>query len=460
MQTTESNSQPNKALFVLCMSAFLVPFMGSALNLALPEIGEHFSLDVVTLTWMATIYLLSSAIFQIPFARWADLFGRKKVYVLGVFVFSLSTLLCTFATSGAMLIVLRFLAGMGSAMLFGTNTAILTSIFPANQRGKVLGINTSVVYLSLAAGPFVGGMLTHYLGWQSIFYIPASIGFLAVVLSFFFLKGEWVESKGEKFDYVGGLLYGFGLFGLIYGFTQLPDPKGFLFLGGGILSFVFFSLHEHRCTFPIFNTKLISKNRIFALSSLSALINYAATSAVAFMLSLYLQYVRGFDANTAGLILISQACVQSIFSLLSGRLSDKINPSKLATLGMSIIVAGLTGMIFISPQMPIPVLIVFLVFLGIGFGIFSSPNTNVIMSSVEKKYYGQASATMGTMRLTGQAFSMGIAGMTLSLFVGGKKITPELYPDFMKSLHVTFIICAVLCVIGVYASAQRAKSKS
>ncbi len=457
MQVENSNSQSNKALLLLCMSAFLVPFMGSALNLALPGIGKAFSLDVVTLTWMATIYLLSSAIFQIPFARWADLIGRKKVYMLGVLIFSITTLLCAFATSGKMLILLRFLSGMGSAMIFGTNTAILTSIFPANQRGKVLGINTSVVYLSLAAGPFVGGLLTQYLGWQSIFYVPAGVGFLIVILSFFFLKGEWVESKGEKFDYVGSLVYGFGLSGLIYGFTQLPHFKGFLFLGLGILLFVIFVIYERKCASPVFNVKLISENKIFALSSLSALINYAATSAVGFMLSLYLQFVCGFDAQTAGLILISQACVQSFFSLISGRLSDKIEPSRLATLGMSIIVAGLIGMIFISPEMPVPVLIVFLILLGIGFGIFSSPNTNVIMSSVEKKYFGQASATMGTMRLTGQAFSMGIAGMALSLFVGDKKITPDVFPGFMKSLHVTFIIFAVLCVIGVYASSRRSK---
>ncbi|MDR3060690.1 MAG: MFS transporter [Dysgonamonadaceae bacterium] len=457
MKTKELDIQPNKALLVLCMSAFLVPFMGSALNLALPEIGKTFSLDVVTLTWTATAYLLSSAIFQIPFARWADLIGRKKVYTLGVFIFSVTTFLCGLATSGEMLIVLRFLAGMGSAMLFGTNTAILTSIFPANQRGKALGINTSVVYLSLAAGPFLGGFLTHYWGWQSIFYVSAAVGFVVVLLSFFFLKGEWIEAKGEKFDYIGSIVYGLGLLGLIYGFTQLPDWEGFLFLGIGMVLFLFFAYYERRYTSPVFNVNLISKNRIFALSSLSALINYAATSAVAFMLSLYLQYIGGFDARTAGLILISQACIQSVFSLISGRLSDKIPPSVLATMGMSIIVVGLTGMIFISPEMPVSVLIVFLVLLGIGFGIFSSPNTNVIMSSVEKKYYGQASATMGTMRLTGQAFSMGIAGMTLSLFVGGKKITPEVHPDFMKSLHITFIIFVLLCVIGIYASAQRTK---
>jgi MFS family permease len=175
------------------------------------------------------------------------------------------------------------------------------------------------------------------------------------------------------------------------------------------------------------------------------------------MMSLYLQYVRGFDVQNAGLILISQAIVQSLVSLYAGRLSDKFNPSMLSTSGMGIIVAGLAGFCFITVSTPVWLLIVLLVLLGAGFGLFSSPNTNVIMGSVEKKYLGQASATMGTMRLTGQAFSMGIAMMSISLFVGNKVITPELIPDFMKSFHITFLICAILCTGGTYASSFRTK---
>lgn len=453
-----SISQQNKALLVLCMSAFLVPFMGSALNLALPEISNRFSMKAVTLTWMATAYLISTAVFQIPFARMADLIGRKKVFILGVFFFSVCTILSGLSPSGDLLILLRFLSGIGSAMMFGTNIAILTAIFPPEKRGKALGINTAVVYSSLAAGPFLGGILTHYFGWQSIFYVCGSVGLLVVILSHFFLKQEWVESKGEKFDYRGSIIYGIGLLGLIYGFTELPHIYGFIWLFVGILSFVFFVIYEKKCLFPVFNVRLFSDNRVFALSSLAALINYASTSAVAFMLSLYLQYVKGFDARHAGLILISQACIQSVFSLLSGRLSDRILPSRLATTGMLIVVAGLFGMTFITSETPVYQLIVLLLLLGVGFGIFSSPNTNVIMSSVDKKYYGQASATTGTMRLTGQAFSMGIAGMAISLQVGNREIKPEVYPQFLQSMHITFIVFLCLCLIGVYASAQRIKN--
>ncbi len=457
MTQNTASIEPNKALLVLCISSFLVPFMGSALNLALPEISRVFSMKAVTLTWMATAYLISTAIFQVPFARMADLMGRKKVFMWGVLSFSIFTILCSFSPSGTILIILRFLSGMGSAMMFGTSTAILSSIFPGNKRGKALGINTAVVYFSLAAGPFLGGLLTHFWGWQSIFFVCGGIGLLVVIFSYFFLNAEWIEAKGQPFDYLGSTIYGIGLFGLIFGFTQLPKISGFCWLAGGIMSFILFVYFEKRNQYPVFNVRLFSSNRIFALSSLSALINYSATSAIAFMLSLYLQYVRGLDARHAGLVLISQACVQSLCSLVSGPLSDKIAASKLATSGMIIIVGGLIGLTFITISTPIPVIIIYLVLLGMGFGIFSSPNANVIMGSVDAKYYGQASATMGTMRLTGQAFSMGIAGMAIALQVGNRSIEPIVYPEFLKSMHITFVIFAVLCAIGVYASAQRTK---
>ena len=457
MSKESQTVQPNRVLLVLCTAAFLVPFMGSAINLALPEIGEAFSMKAVTLTWMSTIYLITTAIFQVPFARLADLIGRKKIFLLGVLSFSICTILSGFSPTGGALLALRSLSGLGSAMMFGTNMAILTAVFPPHQRGRAMGINVAVVYAALAAGPFLGGMLTHYFGWQSLFFATGVIGLLVVMLSHFYLKAEWVEAKGEKFDLVGSVIYGIALFGLIYGFTKLPSTDSFYWLSAGIILFVVFFLYERRLSSPVFNVKIFNGNRIFTLSSISMLINYAATSAVAFMLSLYLQYVRGFDARHAGLILISQACIQAIFSLLAGRLSEKIAPSRLATTGMAIIVLGLTGMSFITAETSVTLLVVLLVMLGIGFGIFSSPNTNVIMSSVDKKYYGQASATTGTMRLTGQAFSMGIAGMAIAINVGNRQITHEVYPELLQSIRVTLVIFAALCVVGVYASSQRTR---
>jgi EmrB/QacA subfamily drug resistance transporter len=454
-----SEVNPYKALFILCTAAFLVPFTGSAINLALPDISVRFSLNAVTLTWISTSYLISTAIFQVPFARIADLVGRKRIFLLGIVLFTLSSCFCGLATSGAMLIAFRALAGLGSAMLFSTNIAILTSVFPANKRGFALGINTVVVYLSLASGPFFGGMLTHYFGWQSLFYGCALMGLLVITLLFPFLKGEWIEAKGEKFDWCGSFIYAVALFGVVYGFTRLTNVVGIVCLCISILGFILFAKHENRHSFPVFNLNIFKKNKVFIFSSLAALINYSATFAISFMLSLYLQYIRGYDAHTAGTVLISQALVQAFFSYFAGKYSDRYSPFKLATSGMSIIVAGICGLIFLSDTTPIAYLIVLLILLGVGFGVFSSPNMNIIMSSVDKKQYGQASATAGTARLVGQTLSMSIATVVIYTQVGREKIVPELYPRFLNSMHITFAIFVFICLIGVYASTVSGKNK-
>ncbi|MDR2292241.1 MAG: MFS transporter [Prevotellaceae bacterium] len=447
----------NSVLFVLCLASFLVPFMGSAINLSLPQIGKSFAMGAVSQSWIATIYLITTAIFQVPFARLADLLGRKKMFVSGLMLFSISTFLCGLSPSGTMLIVLRAVSGLGCAMMFGTNMAILVSVFPPQNRGKAIGINTAVVYFALASGPFFGGIITHNLGWQSLFYFIGFTGFAVALFSIVVLKSEWTEAKGEKFDYIGSAIYALGLFGLIFGFSELPGMYGYIFITTGIICLAAFVFYELKYKQPVFNIRIFSGNKIFGLSCLSALLNYACISAVAFMLSLYLQYIRGFNAQKAGLILIVQACIQCLVSLYAGRLSDRLNPSALATSGMAVIVAGLAGLIFVSTETSMLFIILLLFLSGFGFGLFSSPNSNIIMSSVDKKYYGQASATMGTMRLTGQAFSMGIATMAISLSVGNKAITPELHAGFMKSFHITFIICTVLCIAGVYTSSFRIK---
>lgn len=454
----EKKVNPSRILLVISMAAFLVPFMGSALNLALPDIGTQFSLNAVSLTWISTAYLIATAIFQIPFARIADMFGRKKVFILGILIFAISSYLCGVATSGAYLIAFRALSGLGSAMIFGTNMAILTSVFPPNQRGKALGINAAVVYASIASGPFFGGMLTHYFGWQSVFFAGAAFAFVVAVFAFFFINGEWIEAKGEKFDWLGSVIYAVALFGVIYGFSELPHWSGFVWIGVGIASFALFAFQEYRCAYPVLNFRLFKGNRVFVFSSLAALINYAATYAISFMLSLYLQYVRGYDARHAGFILISSAVVQSLCTYFAGRLSDRFSPFKLATLGMSVIVVGLIGFLFLTVTTPVYLIVVLLIFTGVGFGIFSSPNTNIIMSSVDKKSYGQASATTGTVRLVGQSFSMGIAAMAISLRVGEQQIVKETHGQFMESMNITFIIFLILCLVGVYASTVSGKN--
>ncbi|MDR0420357.1 MAG: MFS transporter [Prevotellaceae bacterium] len=450
----------NSALFVLCLSSFLVPFMGSAINLSLPQIGEALSMGAISQSWIATAYLISTAVFQVPFARLADLSGRKKMFIAGLMLYAVSTFMCGLAPSGAVLIIMRAVSGMGSAMIFGTAMAILVSIFPPQDRGKAIGINTATVYLALASGPFLGGIITHNAGWQCLFYIMGALGFAVAIFSTVILKNEWTEAKGERFDYRGSIIYAVSLFGIIFGFSELPNTLGFVLVAVGIICSVAFVFYELKCIQPVFDVRIFRGNKVFGLSCLSALLNYACTSAVAFMMSLYLQYIRGFSPQNAGLILVIQACIQCPVSLYAGRLSDRLNPSILATVGMGIIAAGLAGLVFVSTDTSMMFIILLLFLLGFGFGLFSSPNSNIIMSSVDKKYYGQASATMGTVRLTGQAFSMGIATMAISMSTGNKIISPELHSGFMQSFHITFLICIALCIAGIYASSFRVKHKA
>jgi len=196
---------------------------------------------------------------------------------------------------------------------------------------------------------------------------------------------------------------------------------------------------------------------VFALSNVSALINYASTFALTFMLSLYLQFVLGMDAHQAGMILIAQPVMMAIVASFSGRLSDKKNPRYLAALGMAISMFGLLILTFINQTTSLTFIVIGLAILGFGFGLFSSPNTNVVMSSVDKKIYGTASATLATMRSTGMMFSMAIASLSMHLFLGNQKINPSNIPDFIKSTKSVFIIFTILSFIGVFLSLAKRK---
>lgn len=447
-------------LFVICLASSLVPFMGSALNLALPYINKDLSLNAIMSGWVPTSYMLSTAILQIPCARMADMIGRKKVFLWGVILLTIFSVLSGFATTGVTLIIYRFLAGIGSAMMFGTSTAILTSLIPAEKRGKAMGMVAASVYFSLAAGPFIGGILTQYLNWHSIFFVSAIISLIVAVGGYYIIKEDWKEEVKSRFDTVGSVLFAIGLSALIYGFTVLPHIQGFIFIGVGIVVLFLFALYEKKQEFPVFNIRVFLQNSMFRMSSLSALINYSATFAISFMLSLYLQYVRGLSPRDAGLILIIQSVVQAVASLKSGSLSDKMSPTFLATLGMGIITIGLFGLCFITETTSYYFICGMMILLGLGFGIFSSPNTNIIMSSVERKHYGLASATMGTMRLTGQSLSMGIAIMAISIMIGNIDLSLAPHPQFIKSMRVTFIIFLVLCIFGTYASSIRRKKSN
>jgi EmrB/QacA subfamily drug resistance transporter len=445
------------ALLVTTLGAFLIPFMGSSVNIALPTIGKEFGMDALFLSWVTTSYLMSAAIFLIPFGRISDIYGRKKIFLFGFILYTFSSFFCAVSPSATFLISFRALSGMGASMTFSTGVAFLISIYPPGERGKVLGINVAAVYSGLSCGPFLGGLLTQYLGWRSIFLINIPLGLLIIFVTLWKLKGEWTEAKGEKFDVVGSILFSFTLLTIMYGFSQLHGIRGipFILLGaGGVFLFVKW---ETKTESPIFNIDLFKENKVFAFSNLAALINYSATFAVSFLMSLYLQFIKGFHPQEAGMILVSQPVMQAIFSPLAGKLSDRIEPRLVASIGMGITALGLFFFTLLDQKTTTPFIISCLILIGVGFALFSSPNTNAVMSSVEKKFYGVASGTLGTMRATGMMFSMGLVMLIFALYMGRTQITPSYYPLFMKSLKTGFIIFTALCVAGIFASLSRGR---
>jgi len=444
-------------LLVTTIASFIFPFALSSVNIALPTIAKELSLDAVTLSWIATAYLLSSAALQVPFGRIADIYGRKKIFTFGTVIVTLSSLLSGMANSATMLISCRVFQGIGSAMVIGNAAALLITVFPANDRGKVLGINVAAVYMGLSLGPVLGGVLTHHLGWRSIFFLSALLGLVVIGVTLWKLKGEWTGAKGERFDLVGSVIYVLGLVALIYGFTLLPAMSGVWLIIGGAIGLSAFTRWEMRTRSPVLDISLFRNSKAFTFSNLAALINYSATWAISFLISLYLQYLKGFNPESAGLILVAMPAMQAILSPLAGRLSDRIEPRLIASAGMALTTVGLIIFIFLNKETPLGLIVGNLILMGFGFALFSSPNTNAVMSSAPKAAYGVASATLGTMRAVGMVLSMGVAMLMFALYIGRVQITPEYYPLFQESMNVSFIIFAVLCFGGIFASLARGK---
>jgi len=445
-------------LTVTAFASFLTPFMGSSVNLALPSIGNEFGANAVTLNWIVSSYMLSTSMLLLPAGRVGDILGRKKVFTAGLVIFTLTMILLTFTPNITWLIGARVLQGLGSAMLFGTNMAILTSVFPPGERGRAMGINVTAVYTGLASGPFLGGLLTRYLGWRSIFAFLVPMGIISLILIRTKMKEEWAEAKGESFDWQGAVIYGLSLAALMYGFSKLPSAAGWVITAAGLILMPLFIIREKKTKYPLFDITLISKNRVFAFSNLAALIHYAATSAIGFFLSLYLQYIKDLGPRDAGFVLMCWPLTMALISPAAGKLSDKQNPGVLASIGMAITSAGLIMLCFLTAGTSVVFVIAILVIMGIGFSLFSSPNSNAVMSSVEKKQLGNASGMLGTMRNVGQTFSMAIALMLLALFMGQARVDPSNYPQLLGAMKTGFIIFSVLCIAGIFASLARNNS--
>ena len=442
-------------LLVASLASFLVPYTGSSITVALPAMAAQFTADAVTLGWITSAYIVSAALFIVPLGRLADICGRKKIFLLGVLIFSIASLASALAPSVGILIAARFIQGIGGAMIFATSVAIVTQVYGQGERGWALGIVIATVYAGLSLGPFLGGILTDRFGWPAIFLVNVPLGLITIALTLQGVKHEWADAAGERFDLTGALVYGTMLFTGIFGMLLLPDYGGLVWLSAAVCLAITFVWWERRCKSPLFDLNIFSRNRTFVFSNIAAMINYGATFAVAVLLSLYLQYIQGFSAEMAGFILVAQPVVQTLFSPIAGKLSDRIEPRIVATAGMAITTAGLSFFIFLTPSTPLYAIVLALMALGFGYALFSSPNTNAIMSSVDKKYLGIASGMVATMRSLGQVLSMAIAMFCFSVFIGTASITPAVFPALMTSITISFLIFTGLCIIGIGTSYVR-----
>ncbi len=454
----ENDTAAKYTLLICTLASFLAPFMGSALNLALVDIQQDLNGNQMLLNWLVASFLLASAPLMLIFGRLGDMRGRRDLFIAGLASFGVAALACALAPSIYWLLFCRVVQGMGAAMMFSTGMAILTAAFPPEKRGHVLGINAAAVYSGLALGPVLGGFLTHWLGWRSIFFamalvaIPAAFGALAR------LPNDRRKLAYQEFDKSGAVVIAMSLVLLMYGASTLnTNPISPWLAGAGLAGMALFWVVEKKAAHPILNISVFSGNTVFIFSNLAALLNYCATFAVNFLMSLYLLTVRGLDSQHAGMLMLVQPVLMTAVSPLAGKLSDRFPPQIISSVGMGMTAIGTFLLTYLSADTSDTVVIGLFILLGTGFGLFASPNNNAIMSSVEKSLYGVASSSMGTMRMVGQAISMAIVAFIFARDLGPVKVGPEVAPQLLISTHTAFYVFCALCVLGIFASFARGR---
>ena len=455
-----TETQRQRTLIMVLINAFTTPLMLSAVNVALPGIAEALKLDAVSLSWIPMIYLMASAMFVFIFGRLADVHGRKRIFLCGTFFVIISSVFAAMAESAVAILCARFFQGVSAAMLYATQVAIVSSIYPPKERGKAIGLTVSMIYLGLSIGPLLGGYAIELYGWRSSFLLHIPLAILVLMIGIFLVKDEW-KAEGESFiDLRGGLIYAAGIASLCYGVSQLPDTVALPYLLFSIVLILIFIYLQYQVKQPLLDVRLLLSNRNFSFSCLASLIMYTATFANVVLISLYLQYLKDFSPSMAGLIMMVQPLTMAIFSPGVGRLSDHFEARWIASFGMLLTCLGLVALASLNQQSEMVMIITALFMTGLGFSFFSSPNVSSIMASVAKRSYGSATAVVATMRIVGQLSSMILVAMVFSVYLGESEISAENYVVLQKAIRITFISAAMICLPGIWFSLRRGQTKA
>ena len=447
----------NIILLICTVLSFFTVFAVNAVMVVIPSIASEFHMSNIVQNWITIIFLLVVAVMSVPAGQISGKYGLKKVTILSIILFIIISIVNVLITSAEVFLVCRFILGISLSFINVTSMAMIVSAFKPEERGKALGINITGVYVGLSLSPVLGGILNYHLGWSSV--VLFGVPFLFVILALLLTKidEEWITFADIPLDIKGSFSYGIGMVLFMYGFTILNTPLGVLLTILGIIILIIFGLIELRQPHPVFDIRFF-KNRKFLSSNFASLCAYLATFAVTTILNYHLQYIKRFDSQSAGMVLLVAPLCQVVLAPTAGRLSDKYVPQILAAIGMALGTISLFLFSFLSAETPIEFLIMSMIIYGVGFGLFSPPHTNVIMSSVPPKDTSVASAAVSTMRTVGQAMSMGILTLIFAFVMGDVPIVEQYYPLLISSCQITCLICVVLCIASVFASFVGIKS--
>lgn len=447
----------NLILFICAVLSFFAVFAVNSVMVVIPTIAAEFHMNNIVQNWAIIIFLLVVAVLSVPAGQISGKYGLKKVTIISVVLFILISIANVLVTSSEQFLLCRLVLGISLSFFNVTSMAMVVSAFAPEERGKALGITITGVYIALSLAPVLGGVLNYQFGWRSV--VLFGVPFLLVILALLLTKvdEEWITFGDIPLDVKGSIAYGIGMVLFIYGFTILNTSLGVILTVLGIIVLIIFGLIELREAHPVFDIRFF-KNRRFLSANFASLCAYLATFAVTTILNYHLQYIKGMDSQTAGIILLAAPLFQVVLAPIAGRLSDKYVPQVLAAIGMGLGTVSLVLFSFLNEGTSIGFLIVSMIIYGVGFGLFSPPNTNVIMSSVPPKDTSVASASVATMRTVGQAMSLGILTLVFAFVMGNVPIVEQYYPLLISSCQITCIICVLLCIASVFASLVGIKS--
>ena len=437
----------------------------SVVNTVLPIVGKTYHAEVASVEWVVTIYLLGLSSLLLSFGRLGDMRGHKLVYILGFGVFVVSSMLCGLAPNLLTLVIFRGMQAIGAAMLAANSPAILTKNFPAEQRGQALGMQATMTYLGLTVGPSFGGWLASWLGWRAVFYINFPVGLLAMWLSLRSIPDDRAYQVSESFDWPGALVFMLALSSLLLGLNQghnwgWGSPQILILLGGAaLLGFLFLWL-ENRARNPMIDLNLF-RQKHFSLTTSSAILNYIGVYSVTFLMPFYLIQGRMFSSAEAGLLLTAQPVIMAITAPISGTLSDRLGTRWPAMLGMAGLTIGLFLLSRLGPESSVQSIILSLGVMGLGTGIFISPNNSALMGSAPRHRQGIAAGILATARNFGMVLGVGISGSIFtSLITRGEasSVVGEASGEvFFSAIQVCFLVAAGIALLGVVTSASRVK---